>query len=278
MNPAQSNPDWLEVSRTIAQRLDLLFRAHPKTQDRATSIGRGKGGDTTLLIDQLAEDEIFSVLAETHDEGHDFRVLSEERGRVNFGTGGPLLVIDPVDGSLNAKRTIPNFSLSIAVARGSTMSDVEFGYVYDFGPGEEYHASSGKGAWLDGRRLAAETPRFGLEVVGFESAEPGLVGPAAQALAGQCRRLRIVGSIAVALCYVAASRIDALVTLKACRSFDAAAGQLIAREAGAAVLFTAIPDGLSAPLDLDPHSPCVSARDPEHLTALQSSQAAADDA
>ena len=44
---------------------------------------------------------------------------------------------DPIDGSLNAKRDIPFFSLSVAIADGATMGDVVFGYVYDFGSGEE---------------------------------------------------------------------------------------------------------------------------------------------
>ena len=51
------------------------------------------------------------------------------------------VVIDPIDGSLNAKRLIPTYSLSIAVASGDTMEDVEFGYVHDFGTGEEFTAT-----------------------------------------------------------------------------------------------------------------------------------------
>ena len=49
-------------------------------------------------------------------------------------------MIDPIDGSLNAKRLIPTYALSIAVASGDTMEDVEFGYVHDFGTGEEFAA------------------------------------------------------------------------------------------------------------------------------------------
>ena len=57
----------------------------------------------------------------------------------------------------------------------------------------------------------------------------------AEALAATgAARLRALGSVALSLCWVAAGRFDALVTLAACRSVDAAAGQLIVREAGGA--------------------------------------------
>ena len=85
-----------------------------------------------------------------------FTLVSEELGEASYGSGGPWrVVVDPIDGSLNAKRGIPFFSLSIAVADGATMGDVCFGYVYDFGSGEEWTATRGGGAQLNGRALGA---------------------------------------------------------------------------------------------------------------------------
>ena len=57
------------------------------------------------------------------------------------------MVIDPIDGSLNARRMIPLHSVSIAVAEGVTMADVSLGYVYEFGAGEEFVALAGEGRW-----------------------------------------------------------------------------------------------------------------------------------
>ncbi len=87
------------------------------------------------------------------------------------------MIIDPIDGSLNAKRGISHHALSIAVADGATMDDVAFGFVYDFGPAEEWWARRGEGAWLDGERLdrslGERRGRDGkLEVLGIESADP----------------------------------------------------------------------------------------------------------
>ena len=78
---------------------------------------------------------------------------SSPRRSGRFGTGETVVVVDPIDGSLNAKRGIPFFAVSIAVAEARRMGDVHFGYVYDFGAGEEWIARRGEGATLNGEPL-----------------------------------------------------------------------------------------------------------------------------
>ena len=109
-----------------------------------------------------------------------------------------------------------------------------------------------------------------LEIVGIESADPRWVAESIDDLLGQAHRLRALGSIAVSLCQVAAARMDAMLSLKRCRAFDAAAGQLIVREAGGHVAFTTFDPPLGAPLDLEPRSPVVAARSPRALDELAS--------
>jgi len=249
--------------------MSTMFGEHPTTGDRESGTERGAGGDRTLVIDSLAEDAVFAELEALHAGGCDFTVISEERGTVVFGDGASnvRVVVDPIDGSLNAKRLIPSYSLSIAVAAGETMEDVEFAYVRDFGTSEEFTATRAQGAELNGEALDLEEAGSGLEVVGFESARPEWVAPVAAQLEGKVYRLRMIGTIAVALCYVAAARFDGMVTTGPCRSVDAAAGQLIAREAGAFVDFLKH-GGIEAPLDLDARYRMVAARAPEHLETL----------
>ena len=151
-------PDWLGVARAAVRDLRGTLAAAPTTAERARETGtRGEGGDATLEIDAAAEAAVFRGLEALHAEGHRFTAVSEERGRVEFG-GGPLrVVIDPLDGSKNAKRGLPHHALSFAVADGPTMADVAFGFVYDFGAGEEWVAR--RGARRAAQRRAARPGR-----------------------------------------------------------------------------------------------------------------------
>ena len=107
-----------------------------------------------------------------------------------------------------------------------------------------------------------------LELVGIESADPRWVAEAIDDLCERTHRLRAIGAIALTLCQVAAARLDAMASIKNCRSVDAAAAQLVVREAGGLVAFPRFDDPLGAPLDLTPHSPVVAARTPEGLADL----------
>ena len=263
---------WLSACRRMVAAQRELFAQQRSIAARTVYAGIGEGGDHTLAIDRQCEDIVFAELARLHAEGHQFRAISEERGEVAFGdSGSPLsAIVDPLDGSLNARRLLPSHSLSIAIASGATMADVELGYVYDFGASEEYFAVRGKGATLDGRELRAEGPGFGLEVVGIESTKPERTLPLLEVLAGKAYRIRAIGSIAISLCYVAGGRFDAMLTGRPCRSVDAAGGQLIAREAGAEVAFAGA--GLEVSLDLDARFHVAAALDREMLASVLEAQ------
>src|SRR3954447_3212900 len=272
---ATLDADWLGASRRAAEALHGILADAPTTAQRVRETGtRGEGGDRTLVIDSEAEAAVFRELDRLHEDGARFTAVSEERGAVDFGARDVIVVIDPIDGSMNAKRGLPHHSVSIAVADGPTMADVAFGYVYDYGPEEEWTARRGEGAFLDGvrldRDLGERRTRDGrLELLGIESADPRWLCDAAEALAAASYRLRAMGTIAVTLCQVAAARLDGMVTLRRSRAVDAAAAQLIVREAGGLVAFTSCEDPLGAPLDVAPHSPVIAARTPESLEALR---------
>ncbi|MBV8944499.1 MAG: hypothetical protein JOZ95_03710, partial [Solirubrobacterales bacterium] len=130
-----------------------------------------------------------------------------------------------------------------------------------------------RGAWLDGARLDPSLPerrgRDGrLEVLGIESADPRWVQASIDSLVETAYRLRALGTIASSLCQVAAARFDGLVSLRRSRGVDAAAGQLIVREAGGLVSFPWCDEPLSAPLTSEPASPVIAARSSETLSFL----------
>src|SRR3954468_7951485 len=273
--PHALQADWLGACRTATDQVRRVLEDRPTSRERVEETGsRGEGGDRTLIIDELAQDPVFEPLDAPPAKGARFVAISEERGEVDFGDDAVRVIVDPLDGSLNAKRGLPAHALSIAVADGPTMADVAFGYVHDFGTGGEWTARREEGVLLDGRPLP-EPPgerrddEGRLEIVAIESADPRWIARAATDLAEVAHRFRALGTVAVALCQLAATRVDGFVTLWRTRAVDVAAAQLIVRESGAQVAFPAFAEPLGAPLDLHPHSPVIAARTREALERLR---------
>lgn len=248
---------WLELCREIVEDIRGELLRLPTRFEREQVLGRGEGGDETTQIDEAAERAAVRRLEELATSRRlGFTLVSEELGERVFGASGKMrIVVDPIDGSINAKRDIPFFSFSLALAEGETMADVVFGYVYDFGSGEEWTARRGQGAFLNGAAIGAVLPKERIELLAFEATETARIAERAPAVVGFAQRLRIMGSLALSLCHLAAGRIDAVCSLKAARSVDVAAGQLLVREVGLPVEFV---DGgmafASSRLDLEPRS------------------------
>jgi myo-inositol-1(or 4)-monophosphatase len=257
---------WLEACRASVGDIRGVLADLPSRVEREPVAKVGEGGDDTTAIDAAAEAVVIARLAQV-DEG--FTLVSEELGEASYGSGGPWrVVVDPIDGSLNAKRDIPYFSLSVAVADGPAMGDVCFGYVYDFGSGEEWTATRGGGAQLNGRALGAVRPKDEIEILSFEATTTAEVADKAAAVAGIAYRLRIMGSLAISLCHLAAGRVDGVCSLKPARSVDIAAGQLLVREVGLAIDLFEAPPFAQAPLDLLGRSRVVAAGKPELCAEL----------
>lgn len=270
--------DWMEALRSAVSEQRELFAGEPTIAGRTVYEGVGEGGDHTLALDRRCEDVVFARLAQLHRAGAEFVAISEERGEVAFGDPASpwRVVIDPIDGSLNMRRTIPSFALSVAVASGPSMADVELGFVHDFGADEEFVARRGEGATVNGRELRAAGPGHGLEVVGLESADPARIGPVIKALEGRAYRVRGIGAIAITMAYVAAGRLDAMLSARPCRSVDAAAAQLLVREAGGLVAFQGR-ELESTGLGLDERYRVAAGLDPEMLATVLEAQAQAPD-
>ena len=229
--------DWLGVCRDAREAVERVLEDLPTRAEREPVVGAGEGGDETTAVDLAAETAVVERLAALHESGVEFTLVSEELGERVFGDApAPLrIVLDPIDGSLNAKRGIPFFSVSIAIAEGTTMGDVTFGYVFDFGTGEEWTARRGEGAFLGETRLDGPGPKEDIEIVSFEATRTDLVAEKAPGIVGLAYRTRIMGSLALSLCHLAAGRVDAVCSLKPARSVDIAAAQLLVRERGLAI-------------------------------------------
>ena len=107
-----------------------------------------------------------------------------------------------------------------------------------------------------------------LEILSFEATTTAFVAENAARFVGVADRLRVMGSLAITLCHLAAGRVDGVVSLKPARSVDIAAAQLLVREQGLAIELPDDPPFGAAPLDLDGRSRVVAAGNAELCARL----------
>jgi myo-inositol-1(or 4)-monophosphatase len=211
----------------------------------------GAGGDRTLEVDRAAESAAFTELETVAARGERFSVLSEEVGLRRFGADHPLVLVDPVDGSLNAKQAIPFFGVMLAVLDGPSVDDTIAGYVLNLNNGEEWTAIRGEGAWRHGLplRVIPRQDAKRIQIVGLEST-PRAVS-VARPLIERANKIRILGSMALSIAHTAAGGFDVFCAPVPVRVFDMAASLLLLREVGgvATDLEGNRVGGLSASLD-----------------------------
>ena len=187
--------------------------------------------DSRSEADLAVEDYLRSSLGREFPTDGFFCEEGGSSGRLDGGN--PIWVIDPIDGTVNFVRRIPLWCVSIALVRGER---VEFGLILDPSRRELFVARRGGGATLNGARLSVSGTRRLLEArvdVGFSYRRPPdlhLRGIRALLESG-CEYARL-GSGALGLAWVACGRYDGYWEAHI-NSWDAAAGILIASEAGA---------------------------------------------
>jgi myo-inositol-1(or 4)-monophosphatase len=193
-------------------------------------LGKGAGGDKTFPVDKWAEDIVIAALEKAHKAGESFTLISEELGIRKFGEGGKIVLVDPIDGSNNAKSGIPFFSTSLALLNGETLSTLVVGYVINLAMGDEFWAVRAQGAYKNGKRIRTSATE-GITIVAYEASSPGADIPKFMPLIQQAKRTRCFGSVALDLAYTASGALSLLVIANPARTFDFAAGMLILEEA-----------------------------------------------
>ncbi len=192
--------------------------------------------DFVSEIDRKAEQEVIYHLKKAYPD-HCF--IGEESGTTGNTESEYQWIIDPLDGTTNFLHSIPHFSVSIAcVYRGQLTHAV----VLDPIKREEFTASRGKGAMLNGRRIRISQRRSldgaligtGIPFNGFALEHIDAFLSCLKEIASQTAGVRRAGSAALDLAYVAAGRFDGFWEMNL-KEWDMAAGILLVKEAGGMV-------------------------------------------
>jgi len=224
------NEQWLEVFKGIGKKMRDGLSVILSKEGGMVPLGRGAGGDKTFPVDKWAEDIVIAALEKAHKAGESFTLISEELGIRKFGDGKKVVLVDPIDGSNNAKSGIPFFSTSLALLNGETLSTLAVGYVINLAMGDEFWAVRAQGAYKNGKRIRTSATE-GITIVAYEASSPGTDIPKLMPLIRQAKRTRCFGSVALDLAYAASGALSLLVIANPARPFDFAAGMLILEEA-----------------------------------------------
>jgi len=199
-----------------------------------TPLGRGAHGDITYRIDRVVEEAAVRAVKRRLPGS---LIISEEAGVIGGGDGGPLVLIDPVDGSTNASRSVPFYSSAVAILDGYRFSDVSAAGVIDLVNGDMIASEKGGGVTLNGepthpsevRDIDRAYVNVNMRLRDGGSVEGGWLA----SLLDRVRYPRFMGSAALETAYVAVGRSDAYVQmLPTLRPFDCIGSLFMVKEAG----------------------------------------------
>jgi myo-inositol-1(or 4)-monophosphatase len=205
--------------------------------------GRGAGGDISRRIDLDAEKAVINTL-----QRHNFNptIIGEECGIIQGKDG--FLIMDAMDGTMNASRGIPFYCCSLAYSIDFRLSSVVDAAVIDLSIGDIYYASKEKGAFWNGDRICVDRSRIrndgiceqnfqqdmviGMNISGISEDTFNRLSK----LISKSIHTRHFGANALELCYFARGLMDAYIDFRGkIRATDMAAAYLIVKEAGAKI-------------------------------------------
>jgi myo-inositol-1(or 4)-monophosphatase len=205
--------------------------------------GRGAGGDISRKIDLDAEKAVIDTIQRYHFKP---TIIGEECGRIQ-GKDGGFLIMDAIDGTMNASRGLPFYCCSLAYSIDYRLSSVVDAAVIDLTTGDIYHASKEKGAYWNKDRIYARRSRssssssnrseqdlqqdmlIGMNISGISADTINRLSR----LISKAIHIRHFGANALELCYFARGLMDAYIDFRGkIRPTDMAAAYLILKEAG----------------------------------------------
>ncbi|MCD7781281.1 MAG: bifunctional fructose-bisphosphatase/inositol-phosphate phosphatase [Methanosphaera sp.] len=228
---------WLDMFDKISQSVEEAIINARQDPDVTNITKMGADGTPTHKIDEYAEKAALDMI---ESSGKSLIVISEEIGTLKVGDDMAeyVIVMDPLDGTSNAMKNIPCYGISLALAPISgddlsnvTLEDIEVGYVKNFSISDVYRAVKGRGATKNDEKMNISSITRASDstlCTYIYRAKPGVLDK----LCSSVRRMRLIGAIAVELCYVADGTYDVFLDIGQVRVLDIAASQLIIKENG----------------------------------------------
>jgi myo-inositol-1(or 4)-monophosphatase len=219
------------MSRVLAERV--------AREAGAVILAAGRSVEQELLRDRKirADREADEVIVRGLQAGSPYPILTEESGQIGEASDGLRWIVDPLDGSMNYSQGIPLCAVSIALWRGD---EPVAGVVYDFNRDELFGADE-EGAFLNGVPITVASPAsYGEAFLSTGFPAGGSFDRAALATlvdrATRYRKVRLFGSAAISLAYLASGRIHAYAE-DGIRLWDVAAGLALVRAAGGVIRY-----------------------------------------
>ncbi|MGA2663725.1 MAG: inositol monophosphatase family protein [Nitrososphaerales archaeon] len=226
--------EWETVLREAGERVQEIRDGLVSASEGTEKVGEGAGGDTTMRVDQEAEDAIIEVVKQM-DRG-DLRLVAEEHGESGPRDARWTVIIDPIDGSSNFERGIPFYCTSIAVIEGRSLAGARHGLVRNLLNGDVYYSGAEGPSTKNGAEIrSSPLEDLSAATLGIDLSRTTL--PVVRSLNGliaAVKRQMHFGANALETCFLAEGRLDGFLDVRGrIRVMDMAAGYLIARQAGA---------------------------------------------
>jgi myo-inositol-1(or 4)-monophosphatase len=232
---------WRDISYKIIHEVEKTIIPMIGKKKSGEVVKMGADGTPTKLIDQIAEEKVIEILKNT---GRPVTIVSEEIGefRIMDDPSEVIFVVDPLDGTVNALKNIPAYGISLAIVDASkrplnelTLNDIEIGFVKNLANGDLYEAFKDNGAYLNNENLNPSLQdNLAHSSIGayIRGAKMDRIGK----LSSIVRRIRLLGSVAIELSYVAGGNYDAFLDIRGnVRIVDIAAAKLIIEESGGVI-------------------------------------------
>lgn len=207
-------------------------------------------GDISVFIDKKAQEIVIESIIK---QSIKCMLLSEESGFLDFGKQYPLFIVDPIDGSLNAKRGVPYCAFSIAVANSNQSDSIFEAYVINLATADEFFASKNEGAYINNDIIKKIYLKD--EIAAIEGIKRQTNFDDLKNIYKNFYRIRSMGSVALDLCYLSLGSIDAFFHIQQSRIIDYAAGKLILEETGGSLFEFSSKKPYIAPIDMQKHLP-----------------------